>query len=88
MEGRLVNLTEKEPEIIARETFRKTAAIGLNHAKRNHTFIKETIKDLGKEIKNERSKPAIVISAGPRSMKNTKGLFVSLSQIQLKVDRG
>jgi hypothetical protein len=65
MKGKLVNLTEKELEIIARQTLRKTGDIGLNHAKRNLIYIKKTIKDIEQEIKNEPRAPAIVISAGP-----------------------
>jgi hypothetical protein len=65
MEERLVNLTGKELELIARATLRKTGKAGLNNAERNFSFIKKTIRDLGQEIKNERSKPALVISAGP-----------------------
>ena len=65
MEGRLVNLTGKELEIIAQATLRKTGDIGLNHAKRNLIYIKKTIKDIEQEIINKPPQPAIIISAGP-----------------------
>jgi hypothetical protein len=65
MAERLINLTGEELNLIARATLKKTGEIGLNHAKRNLPFIQKTIRDLQKQIKNERSKPAVVISAGP-----------------------
>ena len=65
MEGRLVNLTEEELEIIAQATLRKTGDIGFNHAKRNLIYIKKTIKDIEQEIAHKPPKPALIISAGP-----------------------
>lgn len=53
--------SKKELALIAHATLNKTADIGLEHAKKNARYIKNTINDL----RGIKPKPALVISAGP-----------------------
>lgn len=58
-------LSENQLKIISDATFRKTAAIGLKHARANAPYIQTTVKDLKRKSAEIKSDISLVVSAGP-----------------------
>jgi|TARA_B100001964_G_C14253874_1_gene611299 hypothetical protein len=58
-------LNEEQLKAISGATLKKTAEIGLKHARENLPYIENTIRDIKKDIFDKPAKPALVISAGP-----------------------
>ncbi len=56
---------EEQFRLMSEATLKKTAGIGLKHAKENLPYVKRTIKDLQCELQSRATRPALVISAGP-----------------------
>lgn len=55
-------------QAIAAATYRKTAEIGLSHARKNRRYVEKTIADLSAKLQREEGPPqmtALVLSAGP-----------------------
>ncbi len=57
-------LNKEQLDMITDATLKKTVGIGLKHAEENAGYIKTTIRDIKRSLKND-SRPALVISAGP-----------------------
>lgn len=56
---------DEQFKMLSEATLKKTAALGLKHAKENLPFLNKTIRDLQKELKNEPKKPGLIVSGGP-----------------------
>lgn len=57
--------SEEQFKLISEATLKKTAALGLQHARENLPYIEKTIKDLQRELQSESKRPTLVVSAGP-----------------------
>jgi len=60
-----MTLNEEQFRLISEATLRKTASLGLRHARENLPYVKKSIRDLEAELKDQPRRPALVISAGP-----------------------
>jgi hypothetical protein len=58
-------LSKEQLDQIAEITFRTTSEAGLRHAGENLPYVKKTVRDLKRELRDKPKKPALVVSAGP-----------------------
>jgi len=68
-------LTDEQFKLLADATLKKTASLGLKHAKENLKYIKKNIKDLQKELIGKTPQPSLIVSGGP-SLHRTKSLEI------------
>ncbi len=61
----MMMFSEEQFRLLSEATLRKTASLGLKHARENLPYLGKTIKDLQRELQREKKKQALVISAGP-----------------------
>ncbi len=63
-------LNEQQIQLISDVTLKKTAEIGMDHARKNTPYIRNTIKDLKEQLVENEQKSSIIISAGPSLHRN------------------